>query len=126
MFLPIASKTKSTHWRWFDAERCLLLRPCSFIAHRASVQRPPPGGSRRIGALRTGGMSSYARAVWMGAVVQFQRQSAEPCTAPPTNPFMPLLIEPRAVKAQARFPRCSSVCGCTDLAVLRGGPKLDR
>ena len=48
----------------------------------------------------------------MRAVVQFPRQSAEPCAPPPTSPFMALLVEPRAIKAQARFPRCSSVCGC--------------
>ena len=42
----------------------------------------------------------------MRAVVQFLRQSAEPCTAPP-----------------ARFPRCSCVCGCALLAVLRSGPE---
>ena len=43
----------------------------------------------------------------MRAAVQFLRQSAEPCAAPPTSPFMALLMDPRAVKAQARFPRCS-------------------
>ena len=32
------------------------------------------------------------------AVVQFLRQSAEPCAAPPTSPFMALLTEPRAVQ----------------------------
>ena len=58
------------------------------------------------------------------AVVQFLRQSADPCAAPPTSPFMALLMEPRAVKAQARFPRCSSVCGCVFLAVLRSGPEF--
>ena len=58
------------------------------------------------------------------AAVQFLRQSAEPCAAPPTNPFMALLMEPRAVKAQVRLPRCSSVCGCTNLAVLHGGPEF--
>ena len=43
------------------------------------------------------------------AVVQFLRQSAEPCAAPPTSPFTALLMD-RAVRAHARFPRCSSVC----------------
>ena len=33
----------------------------------------------------------------MRAVVQFLQQSAEPCAAPPTNPFMALLMDPRAV-----------------------------
>ena len=60
----------------------------------------------------------------MRAVLQFLRQSAEPCAAPPTSPFMALLMDPRAVKAQARFPRCSSGCVCTLLAVLRSGPLL--
>ena len=60
----------------------------------------------------------------MSAVVQFLRQSAEPCAAPPTSPFMALLMDPRAVKAEARFPRCSSNCNNIPLAVLRGGPEL--
>ena len=51
----------------------------------------------------------------MGAVVQFLRQSAEPCAAPPTNPFTALPMEPR----QARLPRCSSVSSCILLAVLQ-------
>ena len=42
------------------------------------------------------------------AVVQFFRQSAEPCAAPATSSFTAFLMDPRAVKAQARFPRCSS------------------
>ena len=45
-------------------------------------------------------------------MVQFLWQSAEPCAAPPTSPFMALMMEPRAVKAHARFPRCSSVFSC--------------
>ena len=53
----------------------------------------------------------------MRAVVQFLRQSAEPCAAPPTSPFMALLVDPWAVKAHARFPRCSSVCGCASKAL---------
>ena len=48
------------------------------------------------------------------AVVQCLRHSAEPVAAPPTSPFMALLIDPLAVRAQALFPRCSSVCGCTN------------
>ena len=60
----------------------------------------------------------------MRAVVRLLRQSAEPCAAPPISPFMALLIEPRAVKVQARFPRCSSVCGCVFSAVLRSGPEF--
>ena len=34
-------------------------------------------------------------------------RAAVPCAAPPTKPFMALLIEPRSVKADTRFPRCS-------------------
>ena len=60
----------------------------------------------------------------MRAVVQFLRQSAEQCAAPPTNPFMALLMEPRAVKARARLPRCSSVYGCVLPVVLRNGPEF--
>ena len=44
----------------------------------------------------------------MRAVVQFLRQSAERGTI---DQSLALLMDPRAVKAQARFPRCS-VCGC--------------
>ena len=40
---------------------------------------------------------------WIRVVVQFLRQSAEPCAAPPTSPFMALLMDPRAVKAHARL-----------------------
>ena len=58
------------------------------------------------------------------AEVQFLLQSAEPCAAPPTSPFMALRMDPRAVKAHARLPCCSSACGCTLLAVLRSGPEF--
>ena len=58
------------------------------------------------------------------AVVQFLRRSAEPCAAPPTRPFMALLMDLWTVKAQARFPHCSSVCDCVVLAVLRSGPEF--
>ena len=69
----------------------VLLRPCSLIARRAKLYRPP-GNSRRLGALLAGGMRSDARAPWVRAVVQFLRQSLlSPCAAPPTSPFMALL-----------------------------------
>ena len=42
-----------------------------------------------------------------------------PSSAPPTSPVMCLL----AVRAQARFPRCWSVCGCIVRFVLRSGPE---
>ena len=57
------------------------------------------------------------------AVVQFFRQSAELCAAPPTSPFIALLMDPLAVKAQARFPHCSSVSDCTIRFLLRSGPE---
>ena len=65
----------------------------------------------------------------MRAVFQFLRHSAEPFAAPPTSPLVALLMDPRGLsKAQARFPRCPSVCGCVPLAVplavLRGCPEL--
>ena len=82
----------------------VLFRP--LLPHRAPCRFVPsttPGNSRRLDALRTCGMSRGMRAVF-----QFLRQSAEPCAAPPTSPFMALLMHPGAVKAHARFPRCSS------------------
>ena len=57
----------------------------------------------------------------MWAAVQFLRQSAEPWAAPPMRPVMAWLMDSRAVKAQARFPRRSSVCGSILLAFLRSG-----
>ena len=36
---------------------------------------------------------------------------------------MALLLDPRAVRAQARFPRCSSVCGCVTPFFLRSAPE---
>ena len=36
-----------------------------------------------------------------------------------TSPFMALLMDPLAVKAQARVPRCSSVSGCIIRFLLR-------
>ena len=44
----------------------------------------------------------------MRAVVQFLRQSAEPCAAPPTSPFMTLLMDPLAVKAHSHAVRPSA------------------
>ena len=40
----------------------VLVRPCSLIALRASLYRPPPQAVRATSALSTGGMSSSARA----------------------------------------------------------------
>ena len=79
-------------------------------APRQFVSSSASGDSGRLGALSTGGMSSNARAP--------RHEGCSPV------PFMASLMDPRAVKAQARFPRCSSVCGCTVLAVLRSGPEL--
>ena len=109
VFLPSASRTRSTRWRQFDVEeRRNTCFASILLTHRASRQFV----SGRFGAVRTGGMSSQPELRGMRAVVQFLRQSAEPRAAPPTSPFMALVMDPRAVKAQARFPRCSSVCGC--------------
>ena len=35
-------------------------------------------------------------------------------------------MDVRAVKAQARFPRCSSVCSCIPRLLVRSGPELLR
>ena len=103
----------------------VLLRPFSLIALRAILYLPAHQAIRAASAhSATGGMCSNAKLRGVRAVVQFLRQSAEPCAAPPTSLLMALLMEPRAVGAQARFPRCSSVCGCTVLLVLRSGPDL--
>ena len=100
MFLPIASRTgaligDSLTW-------CSEAMPV-FVALRAIFYLPPSRAICAAPALRTGGMSELRG---MRAVVQFLRQSAEPCAAPPTSPFTALLVEARAIKAEARFPRC--------------------
>ena len=46
----------------------------------------------------------------MRAVVQFLRQSAEPCTAPPTSLFMALLMDFWAVTALFVFLRLRLSC----------------
>ena len=99
MFLPFAGGTRSTHKRQFDvvSKRYLFwfgLAPSPRSVPVCTFNRP-----RHFAPPRR-------------AVVQFLRQSAEPCAAPTTSPFMALWMDPRDVKAHARFPRCSSVCGC--------------
>ena len=69
VFLPFASRTRSTHRRQFDvwqrSDTCL----CSGLAP-SSRSVPPsyllttPGNPRRLGAHRTGGMSSKVQAPW--------------------------------------------------------------
>ena len=84
----------------------VLLRPCSFIAPRAAMQHA------LLQRTPYWWMSSGARAARNQAVVQFFRQSAEPCADPPTSPFAALLMDPLAVRAQAHLPPCFSVSGC--------------
>ena len=66
VFLPFASGTRSTHVRQFDMrQRSDTCCGSALLPHRAPCQFVPstaPGNSRRLGALRTGGMSSNARA----------------------------------------------------------------
>ena len=68
MFLPFASRTKSTHWRQFNVGQrrntCFASTLLSHRAPRQFVSPSTPGNSSRLGALRTGGMSSNARAPW--------------------------------------------------------------
>ena len=61
----------------------------------------------------------------MRAVVQFLRQSAEPCAAQPTRPFMALLMEHRAVGAHARLPRCSAQRPSVLLTQDQGNQSVD-
>ena len=68
LFLPFASRTKSTHWQQFDVghRRNTCFAP-TLLPHRAPrqfVSPSFPGNSSRLGTLRTGGMSSNARAPW--------------------------------------------------------------
>ena len=78
-----------------------LLLP--FTCRLPSTHGRQPSNLRRLGTLCIGGMSSNARASW-----------DEGCSPgfPTVCSSMALLMDPQAVKAQARFPRCSSVCGC--------------
>ena len=80
----------------------VLLRPCSLTALDAVFFLPPlPSNTRRLGTFRASGMSSGAR--------------------PPRDQGCGPSTVGRA--AQARFPRCSSVCGCTTRFLLRTGPE---
>ena len=128
MFLPFAGRTRSTHWRQFDmGQRSDTCFASTLLPHGA----PRQFVSGNIGTLHTGGMSPKTRAPRDEGCGPVLRHSAEPCEAPPTSPSVALLMDPRAVKAQARFPRCSSVCGCIPLADLQtaqssADPKLWR
>ena len=102
--MPVFATTLSSH----GAARCLYLLPpraaraaSALSAEVGWVPRPELRGIR--------------------AVVEFIRQSAEPCAAPPMSPFTALLVDPPAVKAQAHLPRCSSVCGCVTRFLLQSG-----
>ena len=90
----------------------VLLRPCSLIVLRSCC----------LGAL------CATRAPWDEGCgpVPAAVSGTLGCTSllSPTSPFMALMMDPQAVKAHARFPRCSSVCSCTLLAVLRSGPEF--
>ena len=55
----------------------------------------------------------------MSATVQVLLSSVEPDAAPPTNPFIALLMETRATDARARLPHCSSVWDFRRLAAAR-------
>ena len=108
---------------WGNEGMPVLLQPCT--PNRAPCHFVPstaPSNSRRLGVLRTGGTSSNAQAP------RNERCGPIPaavCWAQhPTSPFTALLMDLRVVRAQARCPRCSSVCGCTTLAVLRSGPRV--
>ena len=122
VFPPFARGTRSTHWRQFDMRQrsdTVLLRPCSLIALRAILYLPLPQAIRAASAY-----SANARAPWDESCSPVPAAISRACAAAPTSPFMTLLMDPRAVRAHARFQRCSSVCGCTLLAVLRSGPEF--
>ena len=87
-------------------------QPCSLIALRAFFV---PSTARWVSMPELRGMT---------AGVQFLRHSTEPCATPPTSPFTALLMCPSAVKADVRFPHCSSIGGSTLLAFLRSGPEF--
>ena len=114
IFLPLTCGLQSTHENQFGVrerlDTCLAAALLSHCAPRCLVPSTTPSNPRRLGTLCTGGLPTLRG---IRAVVQFLRQSAEPCAAPPTSPSMALLMKPRAAKVQARVPRCSSVCRCT-------------
>ena len=80
MFQSFACGARSTH----DAIP-VLLRPCFLIALRAALYLPP---LHCLDALRTGGWVPLPELRGIRAAVQFFQQSAEPCAAPPTSPFI--------------------------------------
>ena len=110
----------STHRRQFDvwqrSDTCFVLAllphrapcPCTFLhAKQSALPRRTP--------------SSNARAPWDESCSPVSAAVCRALRGAADQFLMALLMEPRAVKAKARFPRCSSVCGCTLLAVLRSG-----
>ena len=67
VFLPFTSRTRSTHWRQCAVgQRSDTCFASTLLPHRSPRQfvSPTPGDSGRLGALRTGGMSSNARTPW--------------------------------------------------------------
>ena len=79
----------------------VLLRPCSLIALRTALYLLPPLPPSPSSSLPQAPRAASQSSALVG--VQFFRQSAEPSAAPPTSPFMALLMHPLAVKAQARL-----------------------
>ena len=97
----------------------VLLRPCSLIAPRAALYLPPLQSIRAASALSAVvGVSASARLRGSRAVAQFFQQSAELRRS--THESFPGFA---AVRAQARFPRRSFVCGCIVRFVVRSGPE---
>ena len=126
MFLSFACRARTTHGRQFDVRQrsdtcsgsALLPRraPCFFF-----VPSTAPGNSSRLGALRTGGMTSNARAPWDESCSPVPATISRCSTDESFQSFDD--GSSNCQGAKARFPRCSSVCGCITRILGRSGPE---
>ena len=95
----------------------VMVRPCTLIAGRASLYRPPPQAiwaasahSALVGCVLMPELRGMRAAVPRSAAHQSRHGFADGSSG--------------CQGAGSRFPRCSSVCDCTLLAVLRSGPEF--
>ena len=130
VFLPFASRTRSTHWRHFDVDQRSDTRLAStLLLHRAPrqfVSPSSPSDSGRFGTLRACGMSSCARTARSKGCSPVPAAVCRACAAPPTRPFTALLIDPQAVGLASRAVRLSAAacsllfCEATQSSAARG------
>ena len=92
----------------------VLLRPCSLIALRAALYLPPLHATRAASPLSAlvGRVPKPTLLGIKGCGPILPDNLLSPVLLHPTSPFIAELMDPLAVRSQARLPRCSSVCGC--------------